>query len=162
MPTLEPPDTMIDVGVGVERVEDRIVFVGHQAGKVDETAVALDEGGEHRSVGVGDAIPVRLRTGRQQLVAGHHQPHPRPAEHAHVSDADRTEHAQVLRTQHASGAGAAWFPRTMSSPRLPTCLPGDTAASALTRRQSVPRPSRLRPTRRAARRRSRAAAARRS
>ena len=79
------------------------MVVGHQTGEIDETSVALDEGGEHRSVGVGDSITVRLRTGRQQFVAGHHQPDPRPAEHANLSHADRTEHAQILRAQHASG-----------------------------------------------------------
>ena len=70
------------VGVGVERIQDRIGFVGDQTRKVDETSVALDEGGEHRPVGVDDLIAVRLRAGRQQLVAGHDQPDPRPAEHA--------------------------------------------------------------------------------
>ena len=87
MPTLEPPETMITSAVGMKRIQDRIVVVGHQPGKIDETSVALDEGGEHRPVGVGDSITVRLRTGRQQFVAGHHQPDPRPAEHAHLSHA---------------------------------------------------------------------------
>ena len=88
------------IGLGLERLEDRIGFVRHQARKVDETAVALDEGGEHRSVGVGDSITVRPRTGWQQFVARHHQPDARPAEHRHVADANRTEHAEILRTQH--------------------------------------------------------------
>ena len=59
-----------DVGVGVQRVENRVGVVAHQAGEVDDAAVALDQRREHRPVGVGDVEAVRRDAGRQQLVAG--------------------------------------------------------------------------------------------
>ena len=120
-----------DVGVGVKRLEDRVALVGHQAREVDDAAVALDQRREHRTVGVGDSKAVRPRAGWQQFVAGHDQPHARPADTCDVADADRAQHAEILRPQHAAASNSV-VPRTMSSPRLPTFLPGDTAARALT------------------------------
>jgi hypothetical protein len=87
----------------MESLEDGIVLVGHQTGEIDQTSVTLDEGGEHRPVGVDNPITVRPRTGRQQFVAGHDQPNPRLAKHPHFSHAYRTEHSQVLRAQQTSG-----------------------------------------------------------
>ena len=45
-----------DIGLGVKRLEDRHRARRAPDREIDETAVALDEGGEHRSVGVGDSI----------------------------------------------------------------------------------------------------------
>ena len=49
-----------DVRVGMERRANGIRIVAHEAGEVDDRAVAFGEGGEHRSVGVGDLEVVRL------------------------------------------------------------------------------------------------------
>ncbi len=117
--------------VGLERLEDRTGFVGHQPWKVDETAVAFDEGREHGAVGVDDSITLRPRSRgssslpvttnltRGRLNTG---TSPTPIE---------------LRTPRSCGRSTLplWssvVPRTMSSPALPTFLPGETAARALT------------------------------
>ena len=65
MPTLDASGDDDDIGVSLEGFEDGIVFVAHQTRKVDETSVALDEGREHRPVGVGDTKTTRVRARRQ-------------------------------------------------------------------------------------------------
>src|SRR5258708_5645393 len=91
------------IGVCMERVQDGIVFVKHQARKIDETSVTLDESDEHGPIGVDDTIPVRSRACWQQFVARDHQPDLWPAKHAYLSHADGTEDSKILRPQDASG-----------------------------------------------------------
>jgi hypothetical protein len=90
------------IGVGMQRVQDGIVFVRHQTRKLDETSVTSDEGGEHRPVRVDDLIAARLRTTWQQFVAGDHQPDAWSGQHAYFSHAHGTEYSQILRAQDAS------------------------------------------------------------
>ena len=65
-------------------------------------AVALGERGEHRAVGVGDLKALRLRAGRQKLVAGDDQPDARLTDDGRVGESDRAHHAKVLRPQRAA------------------------------------------------------------
>ena len=102
MPTLDPPDTMTTSASARERVENRLAIVADETGKLDDAAVAFDEGREHRAVGVGDVDAVRPRSSRQQLVAGHDEPHARTPDDTHLAMADRTEDAEILRPQHAA------------------------------------------------------------
>ena len=39
-----------------ERIANGVGLVRHQPGEIDEASVASDQGGEHRAVGVDDAI----------------------------------------------------------------------------------------------------------
>jgi hypothetical protein len=90
------------IRIGEKAPENRVAFVGHKAGEVDETTIAFNEGGEHRTIRIDDAMTVGLRPGRQQLIAGHDQAHSRPAKHANLVDTNGTEYADVLRPQAAS------------------------------------------------------------
>ncbi len=92
-----------DVCVGCERVENRLTLVADETRELDHPAVALDERRQHRPVGVGNVEAVRPRSRRQQLVAGHDEPHARASHDTHLSMAHGAEDAEVLRPQHAAG-----------------------------------------------------------
>src|SRR5581483_7079278 len=81
------------IGIGLKRRQDLAGLIGHQAGKVDQTAVTFDKGGEYGSVGVDDAITLRPQSRGEQFVACHHQPDARSAGYRYLTGADRTEHA---------------------------------------------------------------------
>ena len=78
------------------------MFIRDQGREVDKTSVAFNEGREHRSIGVRDAMPMRPRTGRQQFITRHYQADPRPAIDLHVFNTDGTQHSKVLRPQQSS------------------------------------------------------------
>ena len=105
-------------------------LVAQEPGKLHHAAVALDQRRQHRTVRVGNPESLGTRSRRQQFVAGDHEPHARPPHHLHLPCPIE------LRTPTSCGrstrpASSTVVPATMSSPRRPTCLPGDTGASAL-------------------------------
>jgi hypothetical protein len=91
------------ISVGIKTAEYRIALVGNQTGKLHKSTVAFNQRCEHRTIRVRNAVTVRRRSGRQQFVAGDHQPHPRAAVYANLLDANRTEYADVLRPQPPAG-----------------------------------------------------------
>jgi hypothetical protein len=101
-PHTRSPGHENNVRVGKEALKNRIAFVGHKAGKVDETTIAFNKRGEHRTIRIDYAMTTRLRPGRQQLIAGHNEPHSRTSKHANLVDTNGTEYADVLRPQPAS------------------------------------------------------------
>ena len=88
-----------DVGVGMQGLDDRRAFVAHQAGEVDDAAVALDERRQHRPIGVGDMKAAWRRARGQQLVPGHRQTHAGAADHLRLGMADGAENTNILRSQ---------------------------------------------------------------
>ena len=106
-PTDEPPETRItSPRPGRERVADRLGPVGQELERAADAAVARDQRREHRPSCCPRCVRPRAGSRRQQLVAGHDDPHARAPHHATAADADRREHADVLRPQPPARAGA--------------------------------------------------------
>src|SRR5712671_456264 len=92
-----------DVDVRLKRFQYGCRSVANQAREVDESSIPLDECGKHWTVRIGNLKATGRRPGGQQFVSCYSQTHARTPDHVHVSVADRTEHAQILRTQDATG-----------------------------------------------------------
>src|SRR5215475_3877903 len=90
------------IRIRVQAVQDGVVFIRDQRGEIDKTSVAFNEGREHWSIGVRNAMPMRPRTGRQQFIPGDHQADSRPAIDMHLFNTDGTQHSKVLRPQQSS------------------------------------------------------------
>ena len=130
-PTLEPPDTMMTSASACSASRIASGSSGTRPGKSTRPPSRSTRAASMGPLASAIRQSLRLRSRRQQLVARHDQSHARPAEHRHVSDADRTQHAEILRTQHPARWRAAWSRGRCPLRALPTCLPGETAARAL-------------------------------
>jgi hypothetical protein len=86
------------IRVSVETAQDCFGFVRNRSRKIDQASIALYKGGEHWSVGIDDAMALRARTGRQQLVTGNYEPDSGPANYPDLLDTNGAEDSKVLRS----------------------------------------------------------------
>src|SRR5215467_7009488 len=53
-----------DIRIRVQALQNGVVFIRDQRGKIDKTSIAFNERREHWSISIHDAMSMRTRTGR--------------------------------------------------------------------------------------------------